>query len=340
MDKKQLIITIFVLVISSVFVIQMFAVGALSNRNKNSHTNDNQVYPVQLTINSKLASYGSYLSVEGNYEELKDILMNDNKTSGLISSMIDISKNNSNKTLIYLKDSLYTKQISDILSSYGYKMYSDVNIQFPDNISVQGTIIDLSGESIKIKAPPVYDIGDDVKVELSGYVQNNKLIYIDSNSVSIEPVTRVVNISMNIKKINKIEFNGNDEKGIKERLDEITHSSGYSFEQLDKDTEINETDNGTKKMVLKLNITNATIINNIVNYLDDIKRNEKINNITSYVQLYSHAQTSQGIYDPITFNYPLPGLHHVNDSINTTITLSLDWGKIIDIKKATVNKNQ
>ena len=89
--------------------------------------------------------------------------------------------------------------------------------------------------------------------------------------------------------------------------------------------------------MLKFNVTdNAALINEAVDCLDEYFDQETIDHAKSYVRLYTEPVVSAGIYDPITFNYPLAGLYHIGDEVNMNITLSLDWGSITDIRKVSV----
>jgi len=377
MNKKD-ILKVIVLIVFAIFVVEIIAIGFFGRRGNTigrKPSYDENIYYVRLNVDAELSSYGSYISVNtSSYSEVEAILMQNNQTASMISSMIDLSEA-SGKVLINLKDSSDAKTISDILFSHGYNLYTDINLKLPDTVALENITINTRGSSVKLKAPPIYEIGDNITINFNGYIQNYTLIHIVPETIYVHPVNKEVDITMKVKLINKIELNqkqwsilNSSEGNILEQNSyelntseqNISEQNQYKLIEL-QDLEqklnkiLNRTDYTLKEyddtIILELNTTDKNALNDAVevikdlidefyphDYPDDSQDNNLQDEIRyevkTYARLYSKPVFEKAIYDPVIFNYPLPGLYSIDDEVDMKVTLSLDWGRIVDIKKA------
>ncbi len=302
MERNDML-KILALAVSAIFVFEMFALGLLGGQRNVSH-DDQQVYSGMFEVSGRVVSFGGYVSVWADENEVKE-LVDDSGYSEYISSYIPVPSEN--KTIVYLTSSTYTANLSRLLMGNGYKVYTEVRIELPKNITVQGMSIDTNDQVITLKAPPVVHLGDELKLRFLGYVQGGKLVYIEPQSIKVEPYDREITVNLRVKEIHnvRIDVSNLTEKQVKE----VQSLCNCTHDQTDDEVVYSCVCPGMEEYVSEHNLR-----------------------ATTSAVLYTTPPIEMGVYDPITFSYPLPGIHEVNESVRMKVDLTLDWGHVVDIK--------
>ncbi len=301
MDKKVLKIS--VLVIIGLFVFSMAAIPLLQGLREGNNSQEpvpsSEVSLIQGTTNVTVSSYSSSITVSGNISELKDI-KEQFKENDWLDSETYISNT---ETIFNLKNSEYTKNVSDILIENGYSVSTNVNLKFPDELGEFET--DELYQTIKTS--PVYSIGDTIVVEFAAYVQHGKVIQL----AGFELAPQLVDITLDavVTDIKTTKFTLSLEDVEKQQIIE----NKYNISFVDS------------KVVFEVNNPNEEyeyISNEFESY--DLK-------ISQTLGVELQASKQEGVYTPMDFIVQSSSLHEINDTLSVRLDAVLDKGEITNI---------
>ncbi len=299
------ILKVAVLVVIGVFVLQIIGMAFLQgSRSTSGDTEDHpsdEIYVIQGTTNVTVSSYSSSITISGNLSNLKEI-KNEFIENGWFDSETYISNN---ETIFNLKNSDYTKNVSNILIENDFLVSTGVNLKFPDKLGNMTL-----GETYRIiETSPIYNIGDQIMVEFGAYAQNNQIIQLAG--FDLVPYNTEITLDALVDSIRITKFNLYLEDIEKQEL--ITNKYNITFV------------NSTSLFTVENPNEEYTYISNILN---ETSPTLEIDQTLGVILLPSEKE---GVYESINFVVHSSKLNSINDTIQVKINAVLDKGKVNNI---------